>query len=197
MTTKPIATNFEIVNRADAKSRGLTRYFIGDDCEYGHNAQRQVSNGSCVECCRIRVNKYRRAKRIDYLKSPLGIAWIKEYSASPESKAMYAIKYRSTPKGKIASHIRDSMRRVLKGSGQDKNVGYTSSDLVTHLERQFTGKMTWDNHGHAWEIDHIIPVKWFLSNNITDVSVVNALSNLRPLCKIANRKKSGNREFLI
>ena len=57
-------------------------------------------------------------------------------------------------------------------------LGYTCDQLRTHIENQFTENMCWLNYGE-WHIDHIRPVSTF--NKITDPSIVNALSNLRPL----------------
>ncbi len=36
--------------RADAAAAGKTRYFTGAPCKRGHIAERQTSNGGCVEC---------------------------------------------------------------------------------------------------------------------------------------------------
>ena len=133
-----------------------------------------------------------------YYASSKGKEVRKKYRASPECKATL-VKYYATPKYKITQHIRRSIRRLLIGSKAttDAELGYTSSDLVRHLERQFTKGMTWENYGDAWEVDHINPIKWFLENGITDAAIVNALSNLRPLDKAANRAKSASRELLI
>ena len=51
--------------------------------------------------------------------------------------------------------------------------------------------MNWENRKH-WDIDHIIPIDYFLKNGVTDLSIINALSNLRPLWRKENQKK-GNR----
>lgn len=40
----------EIVSRADARARGLTRYFTGHPCSHGHVAERVTANGVCVAC---------------------------------------------------------------------------------------------------------------------------------------------------
>ena len=57
-------------------------------------------------------------------------------------------------------------------------LGYSALDLKQHIESMFTEGMSWDNHGE-WHIDHIKQVVSF--NSDTAPSVVNALSNLRPL----------------
>ena len=70
----------------------------------------------------------------------------------------------------------------------EKVSGYANAELVSHLESLFTEGMTWDNHGE-WHIDHIKPVAAFKAEGITDISVINALSNLQPLWAVDNLRK--------
>ena len=44
----------KIVERAEARLLGLTRCFTGRPCKYGHVAERFVSTGACIICCRKR-----------------------------------------------------------------------------------------------------------------------------------------------
>jgi hypothetical protein len=48
----------QIISRAEAKAKGLKRYFTGKPCKHGHVAERQVSNATCVECERAAMKKY-------------------------------------------------------------------------------------------------------------------------------------------
>ena len=57
-------------------------------------------------------------------------------------------------------------------------LGYSALELKEHIEKQFTKDMSWDNHGD-WHIDHHIPVISFSKD--TDVKIVCALSNLKPM----------------
>lgn len=41
-----------VISREDAKSQGLTRYFTGEPCKYGHVAERNSSNATCLTCMR-------------------------------------------------------------------------------------------------------------------------------------------------
>ncbi len=84
-------------------------------------------------------------------------------------------------------HIR-AWRRILKNSLRDlhKNksdktiilLGYSALGLKNHIELLFTEGMSWDNYGE-WHIDHIKQIVSF--DKKTPSSIVNALSNLRPL----------------
>ena len=47
----------ELVTRAEAKTRGITRYFTGKQCKYGHVSERTTSDGQCIACHKIRQNK--------------------------------------------------------------------------------------------------------------------------------------------
>lgn len=40
----------QIITRQEAKEKGLSRYFTGKPCKYGHMSEKTVSGGNCVEC---------------------------------------------------------------------------------------------------------------------------------------------------
>jgi transcriptional regulator with XRE-family HTH domain len=42
-----------IISRADAKAKGLQRYFTGEPCIHGHVSERQTINKNCVDCSRL------------------------------------------------------------------------------------------------------------------------------------------------
>jgi len=52
----------QIISRAEAKAKGLKRYFTGKPCKHGHVAERQVFNATCVDCQRA-ANKRSRLKK--------------------------------------------------------------------------------------------------------------------------------------
>jgi 5-methylcytosine-specific restriction endonuclease McrA len=39
-----------IISRAEAKARGLKRWFSGEPCKQGHTAERSTAHGVCIEC---------------------------------------------------------------------------------------------------------------------------------------------------
>ena len=45
------------VDRATARIAGLTRYFTGKRCKYGHIDERYTANGLCATCAYIRTDK--------------------------------------------------------------------------------------------------------------------------------------------
>lgn len=107
----------------------------------------------------------------------------KEYKINNYDKILtYKKQYREANKHTAAWRmlLHSTLRRFnKKKEGHTIDLlGYSAEDLKKHLESLFTDGMSWDNYGE-WHIDHITPVVSFDSN--TPQSIVNALSNLRPM----------------
>jgi hypothetical protein len=102
----------------------------------------------------------------------------------------------NSPNGRLNGIMSSAIRRSLKGAKARKQwedlVGYSLNDLRTHLEKKFKPLMLWDNQGKVWEIDHIIPLKYFNFQNSNQIAFKEAwkLQNLQPLYKSENRHKS-------
>lgn len=112
-------------------------------------------------------------------------------------------KYRENmrnPDFRLKKVMRQNVRRVLlgdlKNESSEKINGYSTQELRMHIERMFLRGMNWDNYGD-WHIDHIIPICWYIENGINDCSVVNALSNLRPMWAKDNIRKSARIQELL
>ena len=108
-------------------------------------------------------------------------------------------KYRSSRKGKIDHTISSAISKHLKANKIIKAsrhwedlVGYTSEQLIEHLESKFTPEMSWDNYGTYWHIDHIKPKSWFKYESIedTDFKECWGLNNLQPLEAKENMRKN-------
>lgn len=98
---------------------------------------------------------------------------------------------------KVARMCYGLLGRAIEYSGTVKEhrtfeeLGYTPDELRAHLESLFQPGMTWENHGKdspdKWNVDHIRPIISFQAG--TPPSVINALSNLRPLWATENLSK--------
>lgn len=95
---------------------------------------------------------------------------------------------------KMYTRMRDFVRRcvesikgVKKWRTQDA-VGYTPSELKNHIESLWQEGMSWENYG-KWHIDHIKSIKAFRDEGITDLKIINALTNLQPLWAFDNLSK--------
>ena len=112
--------------------------------------------------------------------------------------AWQKIQRKVNPRYKLNENMGSAMARSLKGikSGHpwQEFVNYSLNSLIKHLENKFDSKMSWDNYGSYWAVDHIKPKSLFSYNSKDDLEFKQcwALENLQPLEKIENIKK-GNR----
>jgi hypothetical protein len=146
----------------------------------------------CSICTRQKALEYAKNHRDDRKK------YQKDYSATnPE----YKKEWKSINKDKIRRQERErhatdinfklkknvsrSIRHAITKQGLStfKHLPYTVQELKKHLESQFDTKMSWDNYGSYWHIDHIIPHSLFKYVSMEDdaFNICWALSNLRPL----------------
>lgn len=88
----------------------------------------------------------------------------------------------------IGSDIWHALRDKKYSTRWQKLVGYSTKDLIKHLESQFDEKMSWDNYGSYWSIDHKKPRSLFRFNSHKDKEFIEcwSLNNLQPMEKIAN-----------
>lgn len=84
-------------------------------------------------------------------------------------------------------------RGIKKISKTEKMLKYSFEDFKKHIDQKLEDWMNWSNYGLGegkWNIDHIVPISKLNEMGITDIHIVNALCNLRPMCSIENIKKS-------
>jgi len=97
-------------------------------------------------------------------------------------------------KHKLKNGIKRIYRKIA-GKKQLRTIellGCTVLEAKHHIEKQFKKGMTWDNHGVAWEIDHIVPLSAFDLTRKDQQMLANHFTNLRPLWKALNRLKADN-----
>lgn len=100
----------------------------------------------------------------------------------------------ATPKGCLDGRMRVSIGKALRGAKAGRKweslVGYTLTDLMQHIERQFTKGMGWHNMGE-WHIDHRVPRAAF-NYHSSDCQAFKdcwSLTNLQPLWAADNLAK--------
>jgi hypothetical protein len=131
----------------------------------------------------------------------------KQRKENPERFRRAYERRQANPTQNLAARMRSSIRRAFehKHVPSDKSrrawetlVGYTTQELITHIERQFTGVMSWKNFGR-WHIDHIRPVASFSFTTVDDPEFREcwALTNLRPMWGRENRLKAAVRVYLL
>lgn len=101
---------------------------------------------------------------------------------------------RNNPNRKHITLIRTTLHAVraakvkTRQSWAENICGFTRDELISHITPLLRPGMEWSNYGE-WIIDHIKPVSAFLSDGITDPSVVSSLDNLQPLWLRENIQK--------
>jgi len=105
---------------------------------------------------------------------------------------------------KIARHSKsDAKRRRMewirkptiqfmkrKSDRFNSKYGTTSNEFRAHIERQFTRKMTWENHGKVWHLDHIMPLSKFDLSDRNQLLIACNWQNFQPLLARKNLSKS-------
>lgn len=99
-------------------------------------------------------------------------------------------------------HVAELIRGAIKRGGESPTVerllGYTISDLMDHIERQFTKGMTWDRMmAGEIHIDHITPKAAFDLTDDKQWQACWCLSNLRPCWARENLEKRDKQVFLL
>ena len=187
--------------------------FLGSLCKRGHDwigtrKSLKYKNGrTCVECIRERKQRPEvKARKSEYMKEyrqrpevkAMHREYMREYNHHPEAKAWqrkYQNKKNQIPQNALRNSISAAMNKSLKNGKNGRHwehlLGYTLSDLMKHIEKQFEPRMTWNNYGE-WHIDHIIPISVFNFEKPADIDFQKAwaLDNLQPLWAHKNLQKS-------
>ena len=89
--------------------------------------------------------------------------------------------------------IMKSVRNGGTGSYSDK-IGCNSEQFRKHMESNFSSKMSWDNYGTYWHVDHVLPCASFDHSDKKQVEICWHWTNLQPLEAKRNLAKSDNIE---
>lgn len=155
------------------------------------------------------VKEKRRTAAREHEKSDAVKRYRKAYKKKHQRRATQRViqrrkeRFIENPLMRLCHMMGNRIRLVLREKKRRRSwksfVPYTPDDLRRHIERQFTGTMSWDNFGSHWHVDHIVPISAFEFSSPYDreFSACWALSNLRPLEKGENLSKRHFRTHLI
>ena len=112
-----------------------------------------------------------------------------------EKKKIYEKNRKDTdPHYRLSCYTRTAVYTCLKENNISKYrstfdlLPFTLESLITHLEKQFTEGMCWDNYGE-WHLDHILPMNSFDFDEENSFSDCWSLENLQPLWGFDNLSK--------
>lgn len=163
----------------------------------GPSGRRYIGGKSASD--KRNYHKHKEKKRINYKnwskdkKEYLKEKHTKWREKNREHVNKYAREYErkrcaTDPKYKLGRNTRTAVYTCLKEANVAKYrstfqlLGYTIEELMTHLEKQFTDGMTWENYGQ-WHVDHIRPMSSFKFESPEDpeFKACWVLDNLQPL----------------
>jgi 5-methylcytosine-specific restriction endonuclease McrA len=124
-----------ILNRLEAISKGLNRYFTGVACKRGHVAERQTYDHKCVECRKQDVKKYQRS--------------------NPEKIKTLMDDYYAENKHKWVGYV--AKRNAVKLNATPKWLSEDDLDVINWVYemRDERSKATGIEH----HVDHIVPLQ--------------------------------------
>lgn len=159
---------------------------------------------TCKDCERENSKQYAQKHKekikqyqIDFIqKNP---QYIKKWKITNKDKINKREKFRR--QNDVNFKLKKNVSRAINhsifknGNSTIKFLPYTIDDLKKHLENQFDNKMSWDNYGTYWHIDHIVPHSMFKYSSMEDIEFKRcwSLNNLRPLEANQNRLDGANR----
>ena len=115
------------------------------------------------------------------------------YDKNPKYMTEYIAGRRKDPLFKTAMNLRIRLGGVVRAKNYTRKnhlneiLGIDWKGFKLYLSSLFDGGMNWDNYGE-WEIDHIKPLS--TAKNISEVEQLFHYSNLQPLWRSDNRRKS-------
>lgn len=159
---------------------------------------------TCRECGQQEVKRHRRQfycescsqlSARDYL--PSQRARVIAYQSARNKRRRAEIPSVSIHE-RMSAGIKNSICDGKNGRSWEALVGFTVTELMAHLEKQFLPGMTWANRG-AWHIDHRRPLCSFEFHtpDCPQFREAWALTNLRPLWAEDNLRKGGRIDLLI
>ena len=132
--------------------------------------------------------------------------YLKKYNQTEEAKSKrrkymkkeYNEKYGKDPIYTLKLTLRNRLRMAIKNNAKKgkalEMLGCSIEEFKLYIENKFDNKMNWDNYGSYWELDHIKPCDAFNLNSLEEQKKCFIFTNIQPLEKIQNRRKSNKYE---
>lgn len=191
----------ERCKRCTAEKRGSIHNITNDN---------PLLTKTCHKCNRdlpATIEYFHRAKREKYgvtdsCKHCKG-KYSKEYVRRPEVRLKQnqreRERRRTDPCFRITRNLRNKVRSSVKNKSDNSLslLGCPIQDFIFFIEYQWDGKMSWDNYGVYWEIDHIIPVNNYNMELEEDQRRAFNWMNCRPLTKSENMSRSKQIDYSL
>ena len=161
---------------------------------YQKNKERILANNRAYrEANQAKISSQRkeyRGKNQEYIKQKQ-----KEYL--PVRKERIKEQRKVDENFRMKEILRSKIHKLLSGkeSSYQDLLGCDIDTLRRWLQFQFDSKMSWNNLGTYWQIDHILPMSKFDLTHHATQKICFSWTNLQPLEKTRNRQKSNKFEL--
>ncbi len=93
---------------------------------------------------------------------------------------------------RLSEIMRSKVHKMVKNSDTSYKtlIGCDHVWFKKWISFNFDEHMNWNNLGSYWEIDHVLPITLFNHNNLWESKICYHWTNLQPLHKTENKKKS-------
>jgi hypothetical protein len=117
-----------------------------------------------------------------------------------KKQASYNKKQKQKPMVRVILNLRRrlvlALHGEMKADGTMKLLGCTPQEFRSHLEKQFSPGMTWNNYGkNGWSMDHIIPCLHFDLSKPEEQKKCFHYTNIRPLLAKDNSRKKDLHQY--
>lgn len=173
-----------------------------DDFWFNKKLQRYHSN---CRTCKYQKNKtyenVSKEKKAEYDKTyrekhkdTLKDRKREEYLKNKTKYIQRQLKYQQSKEGKLKHNIRTRIWNAVKRKSNSSKdlLGCDIVFYMEYIEYLFDDKMTWDNYGDYWQIDHVQPLHTFDLDDMVSQKEAFNWKNTRPLSKYDNLSKKRN-----
>lgn len=155
----------EIVNRKDAKARGLIRYFTGKPCKNGHLSEKYTSIGRCCECQRQRRLVEVKDRKTENKR-------VKKWRAANRDKC------KQYSKRDIAKHGEKRRAKIKEWECNNPDKVRASRKCCDNNRRKAEGKFTTSDVMRIGKLQN-----WLCAYCKIDVSKSYCVDHIQPLAK--------------
>lgn len=161
------------------------------ECDTEYDKQFQSKNNTRAERDKTdKAKQYRKkyvAENLDWWRK-----YEREYRYNRRREDMFF-----KIKGNLSGRLSDLINKRNLSTNTLELIGCDRETFLSHIEKQFTEGMTWENYGlKGWHVDHIIPLSSFDLTIEDEVKKACHYTNLQPLWWQDNLEK-GNKISIL
>lgn len=163
-------------SRSSAKTSQHKRYFTGLPCKHGHISDRLTSNGSCIECTKIRSTEWAAANR-----AKISVSVRRRTALNPEQKIAQDAKYYLAHRQAIGIRVAE-----YRLKNKAKAAEWSKSYSLRHKDRCKLARIRWVKRNP--EAHKQAQSEWVARNKEKCLDRLRAWRTLNPGAYLAQRQ---------